>query len=139
MTKVRVVESNARTTKPGGVIGRGFLPGRSGNPGGRPRGLARRVQELVGDSGEAIAAFMYDVMSDERARTTDRLDAARWLADRGFGRAVLAVDVGSTQEAWSDFIKRLSTEDLQTILAILDRYPEPAADSVDATASLNPG
>lgn len=101
--------------------------------------MARRVQELVGDSGEAIAAFMYDVMSDERARTTDRLDAARWLADRGFGRAVLAVDVGSTQEAWSDFIKRLSTEDLQTILAILDRYPEPAADSVDATASLNPG
>jgi hypothetical protein len=33
-----------------------------------------------------IAEFMYAVMVDEGARTADRLEAARWLADRGFGK-----------------------------------------------------
>jgi hypothetical protein len=37
------------------------MPGQSGNPGGRPRGLARRVRELVGDDGELILQFMVDV------------------------------------------------------------------------------
>jgi hypothetical protein len=31
------------------------MPGVSGNPGGCPKGLSRRVRELVGDDGEAIA------------------------------------------------------------------------------------
>jgi hypothetical protein len=79
------VESNRGTTS-GGITGRGFTPGRSGNPGGRPKGLTRRVRELVGDDGTAIAEFMFAVMADEGARTADRLEAARWLADRGFGK-----------------------------------------------------
>jgi hypothetical protein len=49
------------------------MPGISGNPGGRPKGLARRVRELVGENGEAIAEYMDSVMNDERARTADRL------------------------------------------------------------------
>jgi Family of unknown function (DUF5681) len=48
-----VVESKHRTTGVGGITGRGFMPGESGNPGGRPKGLARRVRELVGDDGRA--------------------------------------------------------------------------------------
>ena len=42
-----VVHNNARTTRQGGVTGAGFRPGVSGNPGGWPRGLARRVRELA--------------------------------------------------------------------------------------------
>ena len=84
---------NNRGTTAGGITGRGFEPGRSGNPGGRPKGLTRRVRELVGDDGTAIAEFMYSVMADEGARTADRLEAARWLADRGFGKALQAVEV----------------------------------------------
>ena len=80
-----VVQNNRGTTA-GGITGRGFTPGRSGNPGGRPKGLTRRVRELVGDDGTAIAEFMYAVMANEGARTADRLEAARWLADRGFGK-----------------------------------------------------
>jgi hypothetical protein len=86
------VQSNRGTTA-GGITGRGFAPGRSGNPGGRPKGLTRRVRELVGDDGTAIAEFMYSVMADEGARTADRLEAARWLADRGFGKTLQGVEV----------------------------------------------
>jgi hypothetical protein len=40
------VQNNGGT---GGITGKGFMPGRSGNPGGRPKGLARATRELVGD------------------------------------------------------------------------------------------
>jgi hypothetical protein len=54
-----------------------FAPGSSGNPGGRPRGLARAVRELVGENGEAIVQFWLDLMHDETARAADRLEASR--------------------------------------------------------------
>ena len=81
------VENNETAALAGGVTGKGFVPGRSGNPGGRPKGLARRVRELVGDDGERIAVFFVEVMTDPKQRTADRLEAARWLADRAFGKS----------------------------------------------------
>ena len=72
-----IVQNRPETTQIGGVTGRGFQPGVSGNPGGRPKGLTRRVRELVGDNGEAIAQFMYEVMSNEGARTAERIEAAK--------------------------------------------------------------
>ena len=41
---------------------------------------------------------MFTVMSDERARTADRIEAAKWLADRGFGKAALVIDAGVSPE-----------------------------------------
>ena len=87
------VENNEDTARAGGVTGCGFPPGQSGNPGGRPKGLARRVRELVGSDGAQIAAFFYNVMMDPVARLADRMEAARWLADRGFGKAAPLVDL----------------------------------------------
>ena len=81
-----LVESRLETTRVGGVTGKGFTPGVSGNPGGRPKGLSRRVRELVRDDGHGIAEFMVSVMTVERARNADRIEAAKWLADRGFGK-----------------------------------------------------
>jgi len=64
-----------------------WKPGQSGNPGGRPKGLARRVRELVGGDGETITHFMLDVLKNEEAEMRDRMEAAKWLADRGWGKA----------------------------------------------------
>jgi hypothetical protein len=58
--------------------------------------LARRVRELVGEDGEAIAAYTLYVMNDERARTADRLEAAKWLADRGAGGAAVCREGAET-------------------------------------------
>jgi hypothetical protein len=71
------VENLPATTRPGGITGAGFLPGQSGNPGGRPKGLARKVRAEVGDNGELIVAFMLRVLRDETERTPHRLEAAK--------------------------------------------------------------
>ena len=85
--------------------------------------MSRRVRELVGEDGEAIAEYMLEVMNDERARTADRIEAAKWLADRGFGKAALVIDAGVTElQLLQDFLSRLSTEDLETMRAILTKY-----------------
>jgi hypothetical protein len=89
------VQSKQDTTqKPlvGGVTGKGFMPGQSGNPGGRKRSLERRVRELVGDDGDKIASFLVGVLTSEGEKTTDRLEAARLLMDRGWGKPAIALN-----------------------------------------------
>ena len=116
-----VAQNNGRTTQVGGVTGSGFLPGQSGNPGGRPKGLSRRVRELVGDDGESIAQFMITVMTDANARTADRLEAAKWLADRAFGKSIQALDVEVRPYPAID-VTQLSDDDLEALIAIFEQY-----------------
>jgi hypothetical protein len=78
-----------------------FKPGQSGNPGGRPRGLARKVREVLGDDdGEALARFWAAIMSgyvvnidpETGARShvkvemADRISVSKLLAERGWGK-----------------------------------------------------
>jgi hypothetical protein len=81
------VQNNGRAT--GGITGKGFRPGRSGNPGGRPQELARATRELVGEDGMALAQLWWDIARDETQRSSDRLDASKLLADRGWGKAAV--------------------------------------------------
>src|SRR5262245_50447523 len=64
-----------------------FPKGVSGNPGGRPQGLAKATRELVGEDGMKLAAFWLSIMEDPMRRDSDRLEASRLLADRGWGKA----------------------------------------------------
>jgi hypothetical protein len=128
---VTAVENSATTTHVGGITGAGFTPGISGNPGGRPKGLTRRVRELVGENGDAIVLFMYELMRNEKARTADRLDAGRWLADRGFGRSVQPVDLDVNQHPLLD-LRGFSTEDLEALLGILDKYAPDAREIAES-------
>jgi hypothetical protein len=61
--------------------------GISGNPGGRPQGLARATRELVGEDGQKLAEFWLSIMEDPMRRDSDRLEASKLLADRGWGKA----------------------------------------------------
>jgi hypothetical protein len=69
---------------------------------------------------------MYEVMSNEGARTADRLEAARWLADRGFGRSVQALDIDVSQHPTID-VSKFTTEDLDALIAIFEKYEPNAA------------
>jgi hypothetical protein len=95
-------------------------PASAATPAAAPKGLARRVRELVGDDGHEIAQFMYDTMTDEKVRRADRLQAAAWLADRGFGKAELAINIDLNRYPIVD-ITQASNEDLDTLIAIAQR------------------
>jgi hypothetical protein len=66
--------------------GRPFRPGESGNPGGRPRGLARRIREEIGADGSELIAIMVGIARSADTVTRDRMQAVAWLSDRAFGR-----------------------------------------------------
>ena len=69
---------------------------RPGSPGGRPKGLARRVKEEFGHDGAGLVSFLAGVVADTEAKTTDRLEAARILLERGWGRPAITVADGET-------------------------------------------
>jgi hypothetical protein len=70
-----------------------FRKGQSGNPGGRPKGLARITRELLGDDGEAAVGFLAAVMDGGPLpdgavpSVAERIAAAKLLIERGWGRA----------------------------------------------------
>ena len=61
------VQNNGKTTGLGGVTGRGFPPGQSGNPGGRPKGLATLAREAVGDGRDLVAFYLAVLKGDTKA------------------------------------------------------------------------
>lgn len=69
------------------VVGRPFKPGQSGNPNGRPKKIARRVQELVGNDPERLINVLLSIAEDSDAKPADRISATRDLLDRGYGKA----------------------------------------------------
>ena len=78
-----------------------FLAGQSGNPGGRPVGFHNYIQERTGDGSE-LTDFVLSVFRGENgASTKERMDAATWLADRGFGKPT--VNSGSQAPGIGDF------------------------------------
>jgi hypothetical protein len=82
---MRSAQNNRTTT--GGVTGKGFRPGQSGNPGGRPKGLAKATRELVGEDGMPLVELWLSIAMDPLRRDADRLRASELLADRGWGKA----------------------------------------------------
>ena len=87
------------------------MKGVSGNPGGRPRGFVQAIREATSDGGELVE-FMLRVLRGKvpGVRLRDRLEAATWLADRGFGRPAPAPPLKAEDE-------RVSLEALRAILS----------------------
>lgn len=85
-------ENRDETAAPLALRGRPFLPGNSANPGGRPKGLAALVREQTKDGAELVR-FMLGVLRGRKTPLRYRLEAAAWLADRGFGKALQQLEL----------------------------------------------
>jgi hypothetical protein len=124
-TDVEVVAVSDPSSKlPGGVTGKGFVPGISGNPGGRMHSLTSLARKRTKDGRLLIEAWRLIALgTDAEIRQhfgtkkspsiQDRLDAIGALAERGWGRPRQAVDLtadplaGGVSEGARDGLERL--------------------------------
>jgi hypothetical protein len=94
----------------GGCTGKGFMPGKSGNPKGRSKGLSRYIRENT-DDGQEIAEFFLKAFRGEfddpefkeikpDRRLELQIEAAKWLTERGWGKPTqyVGVDEESAQQ-----------------------------------------
>lgn len=65
----------------GGVTGKGWMPGQSGNPGGRPKGIAAIARQHTDKAMDVLVNAM------EEADPRVRVAAAKEILDRGYGKA----------------------------------------------------
>lgn len=77
----------------GGVTGKGFLPGQSGNPGGRSPGEKTLLRRLYGADGEKLYARLEQLRTDRRTSAKLKVAIDRFLIERLHGRARQHVEV----------------------------------------------
>lgn len=74
-----------------------FQPGVSGNPGGRPKGIAAKAREHADKAVEVLVGGL----EDDDARV--RIAAAKELLDRGYGKPLtMTADVTKRLDDWTD-------------------------------------
>ena len=83
-----------------------FLPGISGNPGGRPREVGH-VRELARDHSEEAIETLVDLMRHAKSDAA-RGAAAQALLDRGYGKSVaVSMDVVDEGQAHLDALHEM--------------------------------
>ena len=74
-----------------------FKPGKTGNPGGRPKGIAAKAREHTDKALDVLVAALDD--ADSRVR----IAAANAILDRGYGKPVaMTADVTRKLDDWDD-------------------------------------
>ena len=96
-----------------------FVQGVTGNPGGRPRGLSAYVREQTSD-GQALVDKVLYMLEHPKGKGIQaqrlQLECIQWLADRGFGKAVVGVVHAEVMTHSLDVLRAFSTEDLESML-----------------------
>jgi len=105
-----------------------WKPGQSGNPSGKKKGLAQAARAEVGEDGAKLAQFWMGVMLDETRRDSDRLEASRLLAERGWGKAPAFTAMEGDPLGLSD-MEQAAEEFRRRVIRLADTGDEGPADS----------
>lgn len=91
------------------TIGTPFKPGQSGNPGGRPKGIAAQARQ----HGERALEVLVAALADDDARV--RIAAAKEIMDRGYGKPLtMTADVTNRLEDLDDEFLDAAIDALRT-------------------------
>ena len=74
-------------------------------------GFHSYIQERTADGSE-LTDFVLSVFRDKNASNKERMDAATWLADRGFGKPT--VNAGSQAPGFGDFTITIGDHDIMS-------------------------
>lgn len=82
------VGNNRKTTKLGGTSGKGFMPGKSGNPSGRPKQTQEQKDALrmIRDLAPLAAEKLREIIEDPKVKVSDQLRAIEIILDRAYGK-----------------------------------------------------
>ena len=120
-----------------------FAPGVSPNPTGRPKGtrhFAHTIQAHT-NHGEELVRFMLRVfrgkVSGVKVRLEDRMAAATWLADRGFGKpSQFQQPMGDGDAIQLEAMKRAAELFRSRVLSLVAHYDSPARASESSAAGV---
>jgi hypothetical protein len=128
-----------------------WRPGQSGNPLGHHlsiHGFAAQIRRATGN-GQQLISFFKDVLEGNPISRPgrkplipdldQRIEAARWLADRGWGRAKEFLEIsGETTTAAQrlELLKRLSDDERGQLRALLEKTLRPVHDVPDSAPVL---
>ena len=77
-------------------VGGPWKPGQSGNPAGRPKSLMDLIKTQTKNGNVlidvAMAILTQETYRNQTVKIADRLEALKWLADRGWGKAIQPVE-----------------------------------------------